>query len=97
VHRELRDVGAGDERVLARAAQDDDANLVVALQLVSHPRNLAPHFDGDRVAPLGVVEDDPPDPPVLLGPYPAAHGFPASPVRSCRIGLSDRSVVPVTL
>ena len=33
LHRQLVDVGAGDERLLTRAGQDDDAHRIVLLQV----------------------------------------------------------------
>jgi len=33
LHRQLVDVGAGDEGLVARAGQDDDAHAIVATQI----------------------------------------------------------------
>jgi hypothetical protein len=53
---ELRDVGAGDERLAAGAAQHEDAHGVVAVDLVADLAEAAVHVPGHRVARLGTVE-----------------------------------------
>jgi hypothetical protein len=63
---ELRDVGAGHERLIARAAQDDDPDRVVALEVLHVVGHQLPHIQADGVALLRLVEDDPADRAVLL-------------------------------
>jgi len=71
---ELRDVGPRHEGGLARATQDDDAHLVVPREFLHRLWHRAPHVDGDRVAPLRMVEDDPSDAALRFHPDPATHG-----------------------
>ena len=63
---ELGDVGAGDERLITRAAQDDDADRVVGGELVHVLGHRFPHLLAHRVALLRLVEDDPADRAVLF-------------------------------
>src|SRR5256712_4061746 len=64
---ELRDVGAGDEGLVARAGEHHDANGLIGAELGEHRGNRFPHVKRHGVAPLGVVEDEPADGAVLAG------------------------------
>src|SRR5437762_7628244 len=63
---ELRDIGAGDERLIAGAAQDDHADGVVGGEVVYVVGHQLPHLLAHRVPLLRLVEDDPADRSVLL-------------------------------
>jgi hypothetical protein len=63
---ELRDVGARDEGLVARPAQDDDADGVVGGQLLDVAGHELPGLDADGVALVGPVEDEPAYGSVLL-------------------------------
>ena len=52
LHRQLVDVGAGDERLLAGAGQDDDAHAVVVLQIEDRPPQLVERLRVERVEHL---------------------------------------------
>src|SRR6185437_2570157 len=71
---ELRDVGAGNEGLVAGAAQHDDADLGVARKMIENHRHRLPHVERHGVAPLGIVEDHPADRTVLLGDQALARG-----------------------
>jgi hypothetical protein len=58
---ELRDVRARDERLVAAAAQHDDADVRVAAKIGENPRHRRPHLVGHGVAALGIVENHPAD------------------------------------
>ena len=66
---ELRYVGAGDERRLARAVQHDDPNLWISLETVENRRNRLPHLKRYGVATRRIVERDPADGSVNTGPH----------------------------
>ena len=70
---ELRDVGAGDERLIARASQDHHADGVVARQLLDVAGHGFPHLLAHRVAFVRLVEDDPADGAVLLHQELVSH------------------------
>jgi hypothetical protein len=53
---ELGDVGARHERALARAAQDDHADRIVAGQIGHVPRHELPHLLAHGIAPLGLLK-----------------------------------------
>src|SRR5205807_8294004 len=63
---ELRDVGAGDERLVAGAGEHHHADLAVSVESLEHLRHRLPHVDRDGVAALGIVEDQPADGAFLL-------------------------------
>src|SRR5713226_9414681 len=63
---ELRDVGAGDERLVACAGEYHHADLAIGVEAVEHPRHRLPHVDRDGIAALGIVEDQPADGAFLL-------------------------------
>src|SRR5437868_4493178 len=58
---ELRDVGARDERLVARAGEHHCPHVGVRGKVVERARHCLPHVERDRVAPLRVVEDEPAD------------------------------------
>src|SRR5262249_18162121 len=62
---ELRDVGAGDEGLAARAREHHHAHLVVLGEALEHPARRRPHVERYGVMTLGIVEDHIADAPVL--------------------------------
>src|SRR5262249_17704063 len=62
---ELRDVGAGDEGLAARAREHHHAHLVVLGEALEHPARRRPHVERYGVMTLWVVEDHIADAPVL--------------------------------
>ena len=70
---ELRDVGAGRERLAAGAGQHDHAHFFVAREVGEHHRQPLPHVVGKRVAALLVVEGDAADAVALLDDQPLGH------------------------
>src|SRR5580704_16297484 len=62
---EPRNIGAGHEGLVAGAGQHHDPHVLVAVELLENPRGCLPHFERDRVAAFGVVEDHVTDMPVL--------------------------------
>src|SRR5216683_1334028 len=64
---ELRDVGAGDERLVAGAPEDDDADIGIAREMVEDDRHRLPHVQRQRVVPRWIVERHPADRSVTLG------------------------------
>src|SRR6266403_383966 len=63
---ELRDVGAGDERLVAGPGEHDDPHLLIRFKFCKNGGDGLPHVDRDGVAALGVVEDQPADGAFLL-------------------------------
>src|SRR5437899_202136 len=63
---ELRDVGAGDERLVARPGEHDDPHLLIRFKCCKNRGDGLPHIDRDRVAALRIVEDQPADGAFLL-------------------------------
>src|SRR3954447_4806089 len=74
----LADVGAGDERPVAGAGDDDDANIPIALRLVERCVELFEHRRAERVQLLGTVqrEDKRRVPPVTE--HEVGHTAPSS-------------------
>ena len=66
LHRQLVDVGAGDERLLAGAGQDHDAHALVLLQLEDRAAQLVERLRVQRVEHLGTVDRDDRDGAVAL-------------------------------
>src|SRR6266850_933250 len=58
---ELRDIGARDERLVARPGEHDDPHLLIRFKFCKNGGDGLPHVDRDRVAALRVVEDQPAD------------------------------------
>ena len=71
---ELGDVRTGHEGDVARAAQDDDSYLGVAVQLCHRSGDRSPHRGIDRVSPLDLIEGQPADPSISLCPNVSRHG-----------------------
>src|SRR6266480_492567 len=63
---ELRDVGAGDEGLVARPGEHDDPHLLIRFKFCKNGGDRLPHVDRDGVAALGIVEDQPADGAFLL-------------------------------
>src|SRR2546426_1720624 len=63
---ELRDVGAGDEGLVARPGEHDDPHLLIRFKCCKNRGDGLPHIDRDRVAALRIVEDQPADGAFLL-------------------------------
>ena len=55
--RELADVGSGGEGALV-AAEHDRANLLVPVELLQRAHELVHQLVGERVQPVGTVEQD---------------------------------------
>ena len=55
---ELRNVGPRDERDVSFSAQYDYPDAIVSVQFASEFRNRSPHFCGDGIATLRMIEDD---------------------------------------
>ena len=53
---DLLNVGAACERLVSRAADDDDAHGVVSLRKLRGGADIPPHFGAERVAHLGTVQ-----------------------------------------
>src|SRR6185295_5082189 len=66
LHRQLVDVGAGDERFLSRAGQYDDADVVVPFELQDDAPQLVHRLRVQRVENLGPVDGDDRDRAVAL-------------------------------
>src|SRR6267143_2162287 len=62
----LRDVGAGNERLVAGSGEHDDPHLLIRFKFCKNGGDGLPHIDRDRVAALGIVEDQPADGAFLL-------------------------------
>jgi hypothetical protein len=73
----IRDVGAGDERLLALAAEHDRADLVVRVEPVVFLLELLEQLRGEGVHGR-VVEGDDRDAPVGLDLDVLSHGAPLS-------------------
>jgi len=67
---ELRDVGAGNERLVAGTGDDDHADLGIGLVGVEDLRQRLPHVDGHRVVPGRLVENDPAEGTFLADDHP---------------------------
>ena len=65
---ELGDVGAGDERLLARAGDDDDADRVVVLDLGERGEQLVAHLLVQGVQLVGAVDGEDGDAALALAP-----------------------------
>ena len=70
---EFGNVGAGNKGAPAGAADDDDPDRVVALEIVDDARHRLPHFERDRVVPRRIVENQTTDARLLLGDHLAGH------------------------
>jgi hypothetical protein len=70
---ELRDVGAGDEGLVACPGQHHDPDRCVLFKILQNRGNRLPHVERNRVAALGVVEDQPAERAVLLREQPLGH------------------------
>ena len=66
---EFGNVGAGDKGAPAGAADDDDPDRVVALEIVNDAGHRLPHFERDGIVPRRVVEDQAADTLRLLGDH----------------------------
>ena len=73
---ELADVGAGDERLLARAGDDDHADAVVGLDLRQRGQQLHPHLFVERVELVGAVDGEDGDAAFAGGKYGLGHESP---------------------
>src|SRR5690606_13931712 len=71
---ELGDVGTRDEGLVAFAAQDDDADRAVLVELARGARDGFPHRARDRVAARQVIEDQVPKRSVALDADASCHG-----------------------
>lgn len=95
---ELRDVGAGHERV-AFASEDDDADVRIGGERFDRARKLLPHLEGNGVSAPGLVEDDPADRGFLLAAYAPAHAGIVHAMSNAHEGegpLAGRLVLDVT-
>ena len=72
--RELGDVGARDEGLLAGALEHDHADRGIGFQPVEGLRQRAPHGDGERIVLRRVVEGDPADGAGCLDKQLISHG-----------------------
>ncbi len=66
LHRQLVDVRAGDERLLARAGHDDDADAFVLLEIEHRSTQLVERLRVQRVEHLRAVDRDDRRRPVAL-------------------------------
>src|SRR5438445_12053404 len=84
IHRESRagilQIGAGAERLVARARQHDDADVLVVMRLAIALCDTGDHIAVQRVALLRPVDGDPERLPALFGndAYGVGHGTLAS-------------------
>src|SRR5262245_8891990 len=62
---ELRDIGAGDERLVARAGEHHHADRGIGAEVREHARDRLPHADRHGVPARGIVEHEPADRAVL--------------------------------
>ena len=90
---ELADVGAGHERLLARAAEDEHADVVVGVGGLAGGEELLVHRERHRVVRLGPVERDPQGRPAALG-EDLAHGRPRCPPRAGSRRCAGRAAAP---
>ena len=72
---ELADIGARDERLVARPAEDHHADRSILGELVEDIAQSRPHLHRHGVALLGLVEGDQPDAVVLRRQHLAAGVF----------------------
>ena len=63
---ELRDIGAGHERLVAGAGHNDDADRIVATEIGEYFGNALPHIHRYGVEPLRIVEGHDADSAALL-------------------------------
>ncbi len=63
---EFGNIGAGDERLAARAGEDDDADVVVAGERIERGLGRLPHIERHRIVPRRIVEGDDADAAFLV-------------------------------
>lgn len=86
---EFGNVGPRYERHFTRAAHDDDADGRIRVERLDRRWNGTPHLGRNRVAPLGMIEDDPADLPIRLSSNTSTHERQL--IRGCAHDVSDRS------
>ena len=79
----LRDVGAGHERLVARAGQHQNPQLVVVLQRVANAHDLLIHLEGHGVARLRAVEGEPGHPSLAPEQHTLTDGGTRCAGRTC--------------
>src|SRR5258708_31640145 len=82
----LADIGSRDESIVACPGQDEDANRIVALDVIGDTDDRVVHVKGHRSPGLRPVEGDPGDRAALLEKYVRSSGVHCNhPLFGCRV------------